>query len=265
MKNAILSHLPPDHSWRETIEWFDSIPSTNTLAKELAAAGAPHGSILIAGEQTAGRGRLGRSFCSHAGQGIYMSVILRPDCPPAELMHLTCAAGVAVCDAVEDVLSFRPGIKWINDLVVHGKKLGGILTELSISPNSAAVDYAVVGIGVNCSQSPEDFPGELQSIACSAAMVTATPVDRAALTAAIVVRMEQMAGMLHNRDAIMSRYCQDCVTPGNQITLLRGGTARNGTALQVLPDGSLEVRYEDGTVEAVSSGEVSVRGMLGYV
>ena len=247
------------------LQWYDTLPSTNTAAKELAAAGAPHGTVLVAGSQTAGRGRLGRSFCSQAGQGVYMSVILRPNCSPAQLMHLTCAAGVAACDAVEDTIGFRPGIKWINDLVVDGKKLGGILTELSISPVTGMVDHAVVGIGINCSQQQSDFPEELRSIACSAAMLTDQAVDSAALAAALLVRLEQMAGQLSHQDTIMARYCRDCVTPGRQITVIRGDEKRNGTALQILPDGSLEVRYDDGSTEAVSSGEVSVRGMLGYV
>ena len=265
MKSRILSNLPENHPWAPLLRWYDSLPSTNSAAKELAAAGAPHGTALVAGSQTAGRGRLGRSFCSQAGQGVYMSVILRPECPPAGLMHLTCAAGVAACDAVEDAFGFRPGIKWINDLVADGKKLGGILTELSISPVTGSVDYAVVGIGINCRQRQLDFPEELRAIACSAAMVTGQDADPAALTAALLIRLEKMSGQLPQRDAIMARYCRDCVTPGNQITMIRGDGKRNGTALQILPDGSLEVRYEDGTTEAVSSGEVSVRGMLGYV
>ena len=265
MKSRILSHLPVNHPWASILHWYDTLPSTNTAAKELASAGAPQGTALVADGQTAGRGRLGRSFCSRAGQGVYMSVILRPDCPPAQLMHLTCAAGIAACDAVEDAFGFRPGIKWINDLMVDGKKLGGILTELSISPDTGNVDYAVVGIGINCSQQQSDFPEELRSIACSAAMVTGQAADSAALAAALLVRLEQMAGQLSQRDALMARYCRDCVSVGKQITVIRGDEKRNGFALQILPDGSLEVRYEDGSIEAVSSGEVSVRGMLGYV
>ena len=126
MKEKILSHLPPAHPWGQTLYYRDTIPSTNTEAKAMAAAGAPHGTVILADSQTAGRGRLGRSFCSPADSGIYMSVILRPACPPAALMHLTCAAGVAVCNAVETAVGIRPGIKWINDLVLRGKKLGGI-------------------------------------------------------------------------------------------------------------------------------------------
>ena len=129
MKEHILSKLPPAHPWGQSLYWFGSIGSTNAYAKTLAAQGAPAGTVVIADRQDAGRGRLGRTFQSPAGSGIYMSVILRPGCAPTALMHLTCAVALAVCDAVEKAFSFRPGIKWINDLVVEGRKLGGILTE----------------------------------------------------------------------------------------------------------------------------------------
>ena len=141
MKQRILDHLPRNHPWAGNIHYFDTIDSTNTEAKRLAAAGAPHGTVLIAGHQTGGRGRMGRSFHSPAGLGIYLSVILRPECAPGDLMHLTCAAAVAMCDAVENAAGFRPGIKWTNDLVYGKRKLGGILTELAFG-SSGRVDYA---------------------------------------------------------------------------------------------------------------------------
>ena len=149
MQDSIISYLPDNHPWRSSIFWFDTVDSTNTRAKELAAAGAPHGTVLIADRQTGGRGRLGRSFQSPAGMGIYLSLILRPNCPAAQLMHLTCAVAVSTCDAVEQTLNFRPSIKWINDLVAQRRKLAGILTELSVNPRTGFVDYAVVGIGIN--------------------------------------------------------------------------------------------------------------------
>ena len=154
---SILNRLPEDFPWKHSIQYFPTIDSTNTRAKLLAAQGAPHGTVLIAGHQSGGRGRMGRSFHSPEGMGIYLSVILRPDCPATDLMHLTCAAGVAMCDAVEAAAGFRPGIKWTNDLIWGKRKLGGILTELSLKSDGTA-DYAVVGIGINCCQQPEDFP-----------------------------------------------------------------------------------------------------------
>lgn len=264
MKHQILSHLPPAHPWGQLVYWYETIPSTNAQAKSMAAKGAPHGTVLIADGQTAGRGRLGRSFCSPAGSGIYMSVILRPNCPPTDLMHLTCAAGVAICDAVAEAVGIRPGIKWINDLVVNGRKLGGILTELSIDLKTGMVEYAVVGIGINCNQRPEDFPPELRQIACSAAMAVGAPIDRARLVAAMIRYLEQMSCDLTDRGAIMERYRRDCVTVGKEITVIQGQTSRSGRALEVQDDGSLLVQFDEGQTAAVNSGEVSVRGLFGY-
>lgn len=261
----ILRHLPPDHPWRSQIHWFDTISSTNTHAKTMAAAGAPHGTILIADSQTAGRGRMGRTFVSPTGTGIYMSIILRPQCPPSQLMHLTCATAVAACDAVEAALRFRPGIKWINDLVCGGKKLAGILTELSINPKTALVEYAVIGIGINCNQSPADFPPELQDIACSASMICGKTVDRSHLAANLILSVEKMSRQLFtSRTATMAQYRHDCVTLGAQIAVLGDECQRHGTALDVTEDGALVVAFQDGHTETVNSGEISVRGLYGY-
>lgn len=244
------------------IHRFDSLDSTNTCAKTMAIAGAPHGTAILADHQTAGRGRLGRSFHSPAGVGIYMSIILRPDCPPTQLMHLTCAAAVAVCDAVESVLGFRPGIKWINDLVADGRKLAGILTELSINPQTGLVDFAIVGIGLNCNQQPEDFPPELRSMACSAAMITGQSIDRDRLTGEIIIALNKLD--LSEKCQIMSRYRQDCLTLGKEVTLIRGDDRRHGIALDIDDNGGLIVQFPEGYRETVDSGEVSVRGLYGY-
>lgn len=266
MKTEILTHLPPAHPWGQSLYWYDQTVSTNTTAKQMATEGAPHGTVIVADSQSGGRGRLGRSFCSPAGQGIYMSVILRPGCPPAQLMHLTCAVGVAVCDAIEETLGFRPGIKWINDLVADNKKLGGILTELSMDSKTGLVDFAVIGIGINCTQRPDDFPPELRPIACSAAMVTQTPVDRSALIAALIRHLHSTGEQLPTgRNAAMERYRRDCVTVGKQITVIRGDLRENGRGLDVLDDGSLLVAFDSGETAAVNSGEVSVRGLFGYI
>ena len=133
MKQSILDRLPSDHPWRDLLQVHEALDSTNTHARELARQGAAAGTVIIAQTQSAGRGRLGRSFHSPGDTGLYFSLILRPDCKPEQLMHLTCAAAVAACDAVERSCGLRPGIKWINDLTLEGKKLGGILTELSFS------------------------------------------------------------------------------------------------------------------------------------
>lgn len=251
------------HPWADQITFFDSTDSTNTQAKRMAAGGAPHGTVLIAAHQTAGRGRLGREFHSPEGVGIYMSVILRPNCRPEKLMHLTCATGVAICDAVEENLSFRPGIKWINDLVWERKKLAGILVELSFDAQGN-VDYAVVGIGINCNHQPQDFPPELQSIATSAAMITGKDADRSALSAAMLRHLCMMSDTLFETSSVMERYRQDCITVGLQVSVHRGDSVRHAQALGVDDEGGLVVRYDSGETATVTSGEVSVRGMYGY-
>ena len=230
----------------------------------MAATGAPHGTVLIADRQTGGRGRLGRSFESPGGSGVYLSVILRPECSPEKLLHLTCAVATAMCNAIQSAAGFRPGIKWTNDLVWGGKKLGGILTELSVEQNS--VRYAVIGIGINCCQQKKDFSPELQDMAASLSMVAKKPVDRSVLAAAMIHALWKMdADLLAGKAKIMSDYRSDCITLGQDIVLLRAEELRRGKALDIDDDGGLMVAFNDGTRQTVTSGEVSIRGMYGYV
>lgn len=264
MKQKILANLPAECPWRDTLHWFNSIDSTNNQAKIMAQNGAPHGTVLIAGHQSQGRGRMGRSFDSAEGMGIYLSVILRPRCTAQELMHLTCAVGVAMCDAVQQAVGFRPGIKWINDLVADKKKLGGILTELSVDPKSGLVQYAVVGIGINCSHRKEDFPPELRDMAVSAQMHAGHAIDKERLAAAMICALQKMDDSLLSYD-FMESYRKDCVTLGQPVVVLRADEKRYGTALDVDAQGGLIVRFADGSVQSVNSGEVSVRGMYGYI
>ena len=251
--------------WQDSLLWFDSIDSTNTRAKELAMGGAPHGTVLVADSQTGGRGRRGRSFHSPAGSGVYMSVILRPDCAPAHLMHLTCAAAVAMCDAVENCCGIRPGIKWTNDLVYGTKKLAGILTELGLSPKGT-VDYAIIGIGINCCQEETDFPEDIRPIAGSLHSVTGQIIRTEQMAAAMMdalYRMDQ--NLLIDKNVILDRYRADCVTLGKEVSVVKAdGSVRHGIALDIDAEGALAVQFPEGT-ETVNSGEVSVRGMYGYI
>ena len=260
MKNELRKHLE-SHLWWDSIHYFDTTDSTNTRAQARAFQGAPAGTVLIANHQTGGRGRLGRSFLSPAGTGVYMSVILRPNCPPAELMHLTCAAAVAACDAVEKAVGLRPGIKWTNDLVYQNRKLAGILTELGLSP-SGMVDWAVIGIGINCLQKEDDFDPSIRSFAGSLSMFA--PCDRAKVAAALVDAFSQMD--LTRKGEMMNRYRADCITLGREVSLLRGNDpVRHGRAVDIDADGALVVEFAPGIREAVNSGEISIRGMYGYV
>lgn len=265
MKEKIIQNLRESCPWQDSLLWFDSIDSTNTRARELAKQGASHGTVLIADHQTGGRGRRGRSFHSPAGSGIYMSVILRSNCKPQEIMHLTCAAAVAMCNAVENSAGFRPGIKWTNDLVYGQRKIAGVLTELGFDVKGN-VDFAVVGIGINCCQKESDFPEDIRAIAGSLASVSGQTVDRAKVAASMMDALHQMDGeLLTGKAHVLTQYRRDCITLGKGISLVRGDDIRHGTALDIDEDGALLVRFPDGKIEAVNSGEVSVRGMYGYV
>lgn len=265
MKDALLSCLPESYPWKDRICCFSSIGSTNDHLKELARQGAPHGTAVLAAHQTNGHGRRGRSFHSPEGMGIYLSLLLYPGCGPMELMHLTCATAVAMCDAVEKAAGVRPGIKWTNDLVVGKRKLGGILTELSVTPDGI-VDYVIIGVGINCRQSVEDFPPEIRDIACSLDMITGKQNDPMVLAAAMLESLSRMSRiLLSDQPEIMEQYRKNCITIGQEISLVRGDNVRYGQALSVDDSGALVVAFSDGTVEAVNSGEVSVRGMYGYV
>ena len=264
MKEKILQILPTECPWRDTLYWYSTIDSTNTKAKQFAREGAPHGTVLVAGHQTGGRGRMGRSFVSPEGQGVYLSVILRPNCQPAKLMHLTCAAGVAMMDAAQVVSGVRPQVKWINDLVVGTKKLGGILTELSV--DAGMVDYAIIGIGINCLQKESDFPPEIADIATSLSLSSGKQIHPAHLAAAMVDALWQMDQRLFaEKSQIMAVYRANCITLGKEIQVIRGDLVRPGRACGLDEDGGLWVEYEDRSRECVSSGEVSIRGMYGYI
>ena len=261
MKNRILTHLPGDFPWQ--VHWFEEVTSTNDIAKEMAKQGAPHGTAILAGYQTGGRGRMGRSFSSPAGMGVYLSLILRPKCSADALMHLSCAVGTLMCDAVEAVAGLRPGLKWINDLILDGKKLGGILTELSMC-KEGVVDYAVIGIGINCNQLSADFPPELRQTAVSLNMHTGKQIEIPQLAAAMLKALFD-GDLPGDRKAQMAAYRQDCLTIGNPITVHAPTCTYCATALDVADDGALLIKTEDGTVKNLQSGEISIRGAAGYL
>ena len=254
MLHKIQARLPGDFPWE--IRYVDSIASTNT-----ALRGAPHGSVLIAGHQTGGRGRMGRTFHSPAGKGLYLSVLLRPQCHAQELMHLTCAAAVAAMQA----MPISCAIKWTNDLVVGKRKLGGILTEMSLNPDGT-VAWVIVGIGINCCHRPEDFPEDIRSIATSLSMETGQETEIAEIAARLLLSLKEMSdSLLSGKPEMLSLYRRSCITLGQEISILRGEDVRHGTAVDVDEEGALVVRFPDGSLEAVNSGEVSIRGMYGYV
>ena len=264
MRDTIISLLAPDYPWGQEIIYCPEIGSTNTELKRLARAGAPEGTALVAQRQTAGRGRMGRSFQSEEG-GVYLSLLLRPNCRAEELMHLTCAVATAMCDAVEETCGLLPGIKWTNDLVYGKQKLGGILTELGFDIRGN-VEWCILGIGINCAQQEEDFSPELRCMAASLSMVTGKPVSSALLSAKVLEKLHHMSSvLLSEKKAIMDRYRELCVTLGREISLLRSDSVRHGKAVDITENGALIVEFQDGFRDEVDSGEVSVRGMYGYL
>lgn len=265
MKEQILQLVSSEYPWGDRFCFLPQVDSTNDYLKKRAAEGAPHGTTALSDYQTGGHGRRGRSFLSPPGVGLYLSILLRPACPPTQLMHLTCAAGVAMCNAIEEGVGFRPGIKWTNDIVYGRRKLGGILTELRLNAKGL-VDYAIVGIGINCCQRLQDFPPEIREVAGSLSMVTGQEIDRFRVAAAELDALYDMSiRLLTEQDDLISQYRKDCITIGQDISLVRGEEVRHGKALDVDDAGALVVLFPDGHTEAINSGEVSVRGMYGYV
>ncbi len=237
-KETILSYLK-DHPWGKHLTVLPEVGSTNTYLKELARNGAPNGTVVIAERQTEGRGRLGRRFESPQG-GLYLSVLLRqsPD------FRLTPMAAEAVRRAVLQTSGLQAKIKWINDLVVGGKKLCGILTELS-------GDAAIVGIGINCSGTPHEIATSLEA--------EGHPCDSSALAAAV---MEQLS---HMSPDWLEDYKTHCLTIGQDVQLIQNDTVRYAHVDDMDEDGALLVTLLDGTKERIFSGEVSVRGLYGYI
>lgn len=259
----LLSQLS-GHPWAGTIQHFDSIGSTNTYLQTLAEQGAPEGTVIVADSQSAGKGRLGRSFHSPAGTGIYMSVLLRPNCRPEQLMHLTCAVAVEACRAIEAIAGVKPQIKWVNDLLWQGKKLAGILTAVSAQPQTGLVKWAVIGIGINCGHC--HFPPDVAAIATTLEDICQRPIDRTALTAELIRRMECMShSLIPERHAYMDEYRKNCVVMGKDVRLIRGDECRPAHILNIDDNGALIAQLPDGRIETVNSGEVSLRDIENYI
>ena len=245
---------------------FTEVDSTNTYLKQAALGGAADGTVVIADGQTGGRGRLGRSFQSPSGKGLYLTALLRPDLSLKRLLPVTTLAGVAVSDAVETVCGVRPGLKWPNDLVLDGKKLCGILAELVMDENEKPC--VVLGIGVNVSQTAVDFSPDVAKIAVSLEMAVGRSVSRPALAAAIIRELDCLYTALKVGDLSgnLTAYRRDCVNLGKTIQLIApGGERESAVAVDIDEDFGLVVRTVDGKEKTVRTGEVSVRGLYGYI
>lgn len=241
------------------LEVFPSVGSTNTLLKERAAAGAPEGTVILSGAQTAGRGRLGRSFYSPPGTGLYMSLLLRPKLAAAESTDITACAAVAVAEAIEEAAGVPTGIKWVNDVLIRGKKVCGILTEASVDCESGMMNYVVTGIGINLRPPAGDFPEELRAIAGAIFEEDALPDQRCHLAAAVLDRFLGYYRCLSSRE-YAEGYRKRSVVLGKSIFLLSPGQEPvPARALDIDDDFALLVQLGDGSVKRVNTGEVSIR------
>jgi BirA family biotin operon repressor/biotin-[acetyl-CoA-carboxylase] ligase len=238
---------------------YKTISSTNTVLKSLAAEGAPAGLSLVAGEQTAGRGRMGRSFYSPADSGLYLSLLLRPDMSAVEATRLTACAAVAVAETIEALSGKQAQIKWVNDILVDGRKVCGILTEASVDCENGMMRHVIIGIGVNTHVPKADFPEELKSIAGAAFDAENIPELRCRLAAGILDRLTDYAENPAD-PAIFDSYRSRSLVLGREINILAPGRDPEPAVAEDLADDySLLVRLPDGTTRRLSSGEVSVR------
>lgn len=237
------------------VHHFDELASTNDLAKELAVHGVPEGTLVVAESQTRGRGRLGRQWDSPPGTGLYVSLLLRPELPPTEMPQITLTTAVAVARAVRRVTGLTPGIKWPNDLLLNGKKLGGILTEMETE--SDRIRHLVVGLGLNVNN--PSFPAELAAIATSLALATGRRHSRVRLLQAWLEEFEELYGRFLAQDfaGILDEWRSLAVTLGQRVTVRQGPQTICGRALEVAPDGALLLETDSGVVVRVTSGEIA--------
>lgn len=239
------------------LQTVDCTASTNSDLKLLAQQGASAGTVLVAGQQTGGRGRRGRSFFSPPGTGVYISLLLRPQLQMQQAVLFTTAASVAVCRAVEKLTGQTPQIKWVNDVFINGKKVCGILTEAAADLETGMVEYAVLGLGLNVTEPVGGFPPEVARVAGSIFKEPQGNVKNR-LTAEV---LNQLANLLQNPAGpdIYSDYKSRQLLLGHKVTFEQNGVQQTATAVDVARDYGLVVQLPNGQQRVLSSGEVSCR------
>ena len=243
-----------------SVQYFREISSTNTVLKTMAAEGAKEGLVLIAEEQSGGKGRLGRSFYSPPGSGLYMSILLRPGTDAAQSTGITACAAVAVALAIEELSGKPTRIKWVNDIYMENRKVCGILTEASVDCESGRLNYAVVGIGINTLVPQNDFPEELKTIAGSAFSGDAVIPDLRCRLAATVIDRLMAYYRTPKEDDCFEEYRKRSFLLGKPVSIHRlDQESVPATAVDLDRDYALIVRLEDGSLQRINSGEVSVR------
>lgn len=264
-KGSVSVYLPDSRC--EDLLVFDSVDSTNTLLKDLASKGAKSGTVVIADHQTGGKGRRGRSFASPSGEGIYMSYLFKPESGFDKISDLTSWTAVAVSDAIRNAYGLDSQIKWVNDLLMNRKKICGILTEVTVEGESGFIDTCIIGIGVNVNEA--SFPSDLSEIATSISIENGgTKFIRAKLASEMIKSMDKLAANWPSDPYFLERYRELNITTGSRITafpqMTENGQGRTGEAIAINEDFSLKVKFDDGSVKNLRSGEVSVRGLYGY-
>ena len=247
-----------------TIYWEESVDSTNTWAKRLAEDGAPHGTVVIADEQTQGKGRRGRQWVTPKGTSIAVTKLLKPDMPPERASMLTLVEGLSVAQAIRKLYNLDASIKWPNDVVVSNRKICGILTEMSAQMDY--INYIVIGTGINTNL--REFPEELKDIATSLMIEVGHEVKRAELVAALLEIFEknyEIFSKTWDLSGLMQDYNDILVNREAQVRVLQPGNEYTGIARGIDEKGQLLVEREDQTIEKVYAGEVSVQGLYGYV
>ena len=233
-------------------------PSTNALVREKANQGRPEGCVIVACEQTDGRGRYGRQFFSPIDSGVYLSLLLRPTAySPQQATCLTAAAAAAMCQAIEAVTGQQPGIKWVNDIFLHGKKVCGILTEAAVGLETGALDYMVLGAGVNLYPPVKGFPEEIQPIAGSV-LERSCPEAKNRLVGEFLNRFWDFYTHPECR-TYLEDYRSRSLAIGQNVTVLSAGRAVSAYAYGIDDDFRLLVRYENGDTEALSYGEIRIQ------
>jgi BirA family biotin operon repressor/biotin-[acetyl-CoA-carboxylase] ligase len=242
----------------QTIHYFEEVISTNEVARRLADRGAEEGTLVLAESQTAGRGRLGRQWFSPAGKGIWVSIVLRPAIQPPKAPNLTMVAAVAAAKAIAEVSSLKAGIKWPNDVLINGKKVCGILTELKAE--TERIHYVVVGIGLNVNLSSEDFLPELHATATSLALEAGHPVSRVLLTQRLLFHLETayFSYLSHGFNAIKDAWKKMNVTLGRAVLVTAPEGQYAGMALDIDDNGALLVAGEAG-IKSFYAGDVTLR------
>ncbi len=238
--------------------YFEELDSTNSYLKELAAKGAQEGTVIIANRQSAGRGRLGRSFFSPEEKGIYMSILLRPDISLERAVLITSMAAVAVAEAIEQVSGIKTKIKWVNDIFLNKKKVCGILTEAGIDAETGALEYAVLGIGVNVGKMV--FPEELKHIATSVSNECGFEVSKETLIDKILEQLEQWYPTIAD-GSFLEESKKRSILLGNDIRVIDEtvpGGSYSAKAVDINELGNLIIERE-GKLQVLNSGEVSIR------